>query len=52
MATYRTPPLCLSCGEEIEAVYADRGNDFVGDSFSYWDYDGHKCKGINQSTPP
>lgn len=40
----RKHPRCINCGEQINAIYADRGKHFVGDTFIMWDYNGHKCK--------
>lgn len=51
----RTPPKCPDCGKDIDGVYKNLGDVPktlisievlipVGDSFLYWDWNGHKCK--------
>ena len=43
MAVSRANPKCSECGELIKGIYADRGKNFIGDTFMSWDYVGHKC---------
>lgn len=43
MAVARTAPRCYTCGEPYNAVHLKLGKTFVGDNFSHWDIDGHKC---------
>src|ERR1035437_8162419 len=43
MAISRINPKCSECGENIKGLYADRGKNFIGDTFLNWDYSGHKC---------
>lgn len=45
MAVVRESPKCAKCGQEIDAIYADRPG-FVGDTFQQWDFDGHQCRNI------
>ena len=44
MAVLRIPPKCPTCGEEYVGIYADRGKNFVGDTFIMWDTERHVCK--------
>lgn len=44
MAVHRKAPICPICGEEYDAICADRGKDFVGDTFIMWDIERHVCK--------
>jgi len=40
----RRPPTCPNCKEPYQGIYADRGKNFVGDTFIRWDIEEHKCK--------
>lgn len=41
MAVHRTPPNCPLCGKEIKGMHRPAPPDFVGDTFSHWDWAGH-----------
>ena len=45
---HRDPPKCFKCGQPIKAVYEDQSDiplvlRRIGDTFLYWDFNGHKC---------
>jgi hypothetical protein len=44
MAIMRQAPVCQKCGEDIKGVYKNTSLGFVGDTFLYWNYEGHVCK--------
>lgn len=43
MAVYRDAPKCPDCGHEIKPINNDMGDNFVGDTFVRWDWEGHDC---------
>lgn len=56
MAVYRTNPKCHKCGGKIHGKYVHlptiSPNNYVGDTFIGWDYEGHKCsETITKNTP-
>jgi len=46
MAVFRDTPRCMYCGKEIaKAIFHNHmGKNFVGDTFSHWEYENHRCK--------
>ncbi len=46
MAVMRQAPTCVKCGEEVKGVYkkVNKSFGFVGDTFLFWNYEGHVCK--------
>jgi hypothetical protein len=46
MAVFRQQPLCPDCKEPIEGIYNNSEN-FFGDTFLRWNWEGHKCRPEN-----
>jgi len=46
MAVYRPVCICPDCGKPFEEVHKqyDPSVVFVGDTFMYYDFDGHVCE--------
>ena len=44
MAVYRKAPKCSKCGEEINGKYWQPEVFFCGDTFTGWDWAGHRCR--------
>lgn len=44
MSIARTAQKCPKCGESYKGIYADRGKNFVGDTFIRWDKENHICR--------
>lgn len=49
MAVLRKAPICPICKNPYDGIYANRGKDFVGDTFIMWDMERHICKSNESS---